>query len=79
MDSMMKFSSGSRYSNFKSASIADTCDVDFWLRQEPKESRCRLSVRASVRDIPQISTPEEFLRVLKGLREGPKRGSKERA
>ena len=28
----------------------------FWLRQEPKESRCRSSVRASVRDIPQMST-----------------------
>ena len=34
-------------------------------------------VRACVRDIPQISTLEEFLRVLKGLREGPKRGPKE--
>ena len=46
-----------------------------WLRQEPKVSGCCLCVR----DIIQISTPEEFLRVHKGLREGPKRGPKERA
>ena len=36
-------------------------------------------VRLCVRDIPQISTLEESLRVLKGLREGPKRGPKEGA
>ena len=50
-----------------------------WLRQEPKVSGCCLCVRACVRDIIQISTPEELLRVHKGLREGPKRGPKEGA
>ena len=30
------------------------CVQHFWLRQEPKESRCRASVRPCVRDIPKI-------------------------
>ena len=40
-------------------------EQDFWLRQEPKESRC-LYVRLC--DIMLTSTLEEFLRVLKGLK-----------
>ena len=46
---------------------------NFWLRQEPKESRCSC-VRACVRvcDIMLYSTLQEFLRVLKGLTKGPK-------
>ena len=32
----------------------------YWLRQEPKVSRCRLSVRASVRHIPQENIENEF-------------------
>ena len=34
----------------------------FWLRQEPKERQCRVSVRACVRDIMQKNIENEFWR-----------------
>ena len=38
--------------------LSDVNQMSFWLLQEPKVLRCRPCMRASVPDIPQMSTRE---------------------